>query len=291
VGVKSDCHALSSQRGFSAILIFVCQLISLSNTKAAECTRYPGTTNTLFVYGTADFLSKIESADTLTGLGAPALEKISSTFFPPYYLQLKYPLFVEAEPAAEAIRALPGALSVNRKGTLCFAALGPVPKKRVLEFFNTNLQHYFYSADSAEIEMIARGGVGTGWQKTGESFGVFSQDSFDCYGTSYVARFYAPSQNSHFFTMDRSECGGLINPSSAWGPEGIAFTASPSQSNSCEHLNRVGEPKAYVPLYRLYNNRFAFDDSNHRFTTSQRTVDTMVTQKWTSEGVAMCVQP
>jgi hypothetical protein len=193
--------------------------------------------------------------------------------------------------AAQTIRVLPGALLISRNLLVCPATLPSLPKKRVLEFFNTNLQHYFYSADTAEIEMIERGGVGPGWQKTGESFGVFSEDSFACYETSYVERFYAPSQNSHFFTMDRSECGGLINPSSGWRPEGIAFTALPSKNNSCEHLNRVGEPKAYVPLYRLYNNRFAFGDSNHRFTTSQRAVDTMVAQKWANEGIAMCVQP
>jgi Repeat of unknown function (DUF5648) len=289
--VKNDCQTFSRRRLFRAILAIMFQSGFLLEARATECTRYPGYTSSLFAYGTLDFLSQLEKSDTLAGLGAPTLEKMPSTFFPPYYLLLKYPPLVEPAAAAQAIRALPGALAISQKGTLCFASLPPLPKKRVLEFFNTNLQHYFYSADTAEIEMIERGGVGSGWQKTGESFGVFSEDSFACYETSYVARFYAPSQNSHFFTIDRSECGGLINPSSGWKPEGIAFTALPSRSNLCEHLNSVGEPKTYVPLYRLYNNRFAFDDSNHRFTTSQSTADTMVAQKWASEGVAMCVQP
>jgi hypothetical protein len=79
--VKNDCQTFSRRRLFSAILAIMFQLGFLLEARASECTRYPGYTNTLFVHGTTDFLSKLESRDALTAFGAPTLEKIPSTFF------------------------------------------------------------------------------------------------------------------------------------------------------------------------------------------------------------------
>ena len=42
------------------------------------------------------------------------------------------------------------------------------------------------------------------------------------------------------------------------------------------------------PVYRLYNNRFQFNDTNHRFTTDFENVAPLQRQGWTYEGVAFC---
>jgi len=42
------------------------------------------------------------------------------------------------------------------------------------------------------------------------------------------------------------------------------------------------------PVYRVYNNRFAFNDSNHRYTTDPAVYNSMQQQGWLPEGVVMC---
>ena len=41
-------------------------------------------------------------------------------------------------------------------------------------------------------------------------------------------------------------------------------------------------------LYRAYNNRFAQNDSNHRYATDVAVYNSMVTMGWSGEGVVMC---
>jgi serine protease len=40
---------------------------------------------------------------------------------------------------------------------------------------------------------------------------------------------------------------------------------------------------------RLYNNRYALNDSNHRFTTDQLLYQQMTSPGWIGEGAVMCV--
>ena len=47
-------------------------------------------------------------------------------------------------------------------------------------------------------------------------------------------------------------------------------------------------PSGTKPVYRLYNNRFQFHDSNHRFTTLLSEAQALQAQGWTLEGVAFC---
>ena len=42
------------------------------------------------------------------------------------------------------------------------------------------------------------------------------------------------------------------------------------------------------PVYRLYNNRAQFNDTNHRFTTDFENVAPLQRAGWTYEGVAFC---
>ena len=43
-----------------------------------------------------------------------------------------------------------------------------------------------------------------------------------------------------------------------------------------------------TPVWRLYNDRFAQADSNHRFVASPDTYRHMIANGWIGEGVAFC---
>ena len=62
--------------------------------------------------------------------------------------------------------------------------------------------------------------------------------------------------------------------------EGIAFRALVPTQGSCY--------PGTVPVWRLYNDRFAQADSNHRFVTSADTYRHMIANGRIGEGVAFC---
>jgi predicted dienelactone hydrolase len=152
-----------------------------------------------------------------------------------------------------------------------------------LEFFNTNLGHYFVSAGPGENAGILAGAAGPGWVLTGESFKAWlippSATAFP--QVSPVCRFYAPGANTHFFTAEAGECA-LVKQDPGWFFEGIGF-----------HIQRVGNgcPPGMLQVNRAYNNRFRQNDSNHRFSTSDSTMAEMARKGWAVEGTAMCALP
>ncbi len=97
-----------------------------------------------------------------------------------------------------------------------------------------------------------------------------------------VFRFYSAFSNSHFYTADTAEAGGLeADPNSEWKLEPDRFAIDvPGANGQCA----AGE----APVFRLYNNRFAFHDSNHRFVTDAGERANMVAKGWTDEGVRFC---
>src|SRR5205085_3901951 len=85
---------------------------------------------------------------------------------------------------------------------------------------------------------------------------------------------------SHFFTADANEAASLSRPGSGWVPEGVAFR---------ENLpDALGRCEGSEPVYRLYNNRGAQGDDNHRYVASASERDRMVARGWVSEGIAWC---
>jgi hypothetical protein len=172
-----------------------------------------------------------------------------------------------------------GPSSNGRAGGICFTN-PPAVKVTLTEFFHAGLGHYFLSSSEAETRSIESGAAGPGWQRTGETFLTTVYDS--CYGMKPVFRFYGARQNSHFFTVDAGECGGVRRVDPGWQYEGVAFGATMPADGRCDFG---------TPLYRLYNKRAAQNDSNHRFTTRTAVRDEMVARGWVSEGVAMCLYP
>jgi predicted dienelactone hydrolase len=150
------------------------------------------------------------------------------------------------------------------------------------EFFNTFLGHYFLSAAPSETAGILAGAAGAGWQLTGQSFKAWLAPPADPASLAApVCRFYGPGPNSHFFTAEPSECE-LVKRDPGWFYEGIGF-----------HARRVGSgcPAGTLQVNRAYNNRFAQNDSNHRFSTSDSTMADMARAGWIVEGTMMCANP
>ncbi len=162
--------------------------------------------------------------------------------------------------------------------TLTLSTAGGSSGKTTTEFYNTTLRHYFVTAGAAEAAGIDNGAAGAGWVRTGHSFNVDETAA----GTVPVCRFYGTpgvGPNSHFYTADAGECTS-VKTDPGWFYEGIAFEIQPAQAGSC--------PVGTQPIYRAYNNRWMYNDSNHRFITNYATYLQMGERGWTLEGVVMC---
>ncbi len=97
-----------------------------------------------------------------------------------------------------------------------------------------------------------------------------------------VCRFYGTpgkGPNSHFYTADAGECA-QVKKDPGWTYEGIAYYIKLPVNGSC--------PTNTVAINRIYNNRWMYNDSNHRFTTDASVVQDLVSKGWVSEGTVMC---
>lgn len=157
----------------------------------------------------------------------------------------------------------------------------------VVEFYNTDLDHYFITADANEAAAIDSGSAGPGWSRTG--------NSFRSGGNTSVCRFYgslSPGPNSHFYTVDAAECAGLKQLQAStpdtekrWNFESLDFVSTPPVTGG---INGIC-PSGTAPVYRAYNNGFAQGiDSNHRITSSLTAIQQVVDRGWINEGVVMC---
>jgi uncharacterized protein DUF5648 len=161
----------------------------------------------------------------------------------------------------------------------CFATLPGNPPVTLTEYHNRILDHYFLSNSASENQAIDSGAAGPGWERTGETFRTISMDS--CRGVLPVFRFYGSGFNSHFFTADSEECGAVHNSDPDWIFEGNAFGAMMPVDGAC--------PTRAATVYRLYNNRAQFMDSNHRYVVRPELYAQMMSRGWIGEGVAMCL--
>ena len=151
----------------------------------------------------------------------------------------------------------------------------------VVEYFNVTLRHYFDTASTAEMTSIENGGAGAGWQRTGNDFRAWVAETGVSVGAMPVCRFYGTpgrGPNSHFYTANSAECA-KVKADAGWTYEGIAFFVMPPGDGSCADA---------VPVHRAYNNGFASNDSNHRYSNDLSRLTLMQQQGWTVEGLAFC---
>jgi uncharacterized protein DUF5666 len=159
-------------------------------------------------------------------------------------------------------------------------AIGAMPGigPQAVEFVDSQNQHFFVSANTAEIAALDAGAFGGAWQRTGQTFNVG--------GTTAVCRFYGMpprGPDSHFFTADPAECSFVMTQFAAWTFEGHAFATTPAVNGQC--------PAGLVPVNRFFNDPQTAGDINHRFTVTQQAFDQTVAMGWVNEGVVMCAQP
>jgi hypothetical protein len=178
----------------------------------------------------------------------------------------------------------------------------------VVEFYNAGLDHYFVSADPAEIALLDNGAFGGAWKRTGYQFVAvdLAGSIFSTPGTpataeaAPVCRFFGTDQyradgsrigpNSHFYTADPAECeyvktawpsvarDGRSYP--AWTFETNAFVVAPPVAGACAMEGQ--------PIYRAYNDGVN-GDPNHRYATNPALLQAMT--GWVFEGLVMCAPP
>jgi predicted secreted protein len=174
-------------------------------------------------------------------------------------------------------------LSLEHRGTAAVAAPATTP---LIEFYHAALDHYFVTADSAEIELLDAETI-AGWKRTGHGFNVWSAAAS---GANPVCRFYLPPAygDSHFYSAAPYECQEVAArfPSFVHESPSVFFAGLPSlASGAC--------PPATIPVYRLWNRR---SDSNHRYTTDPLVKAQMLAKGYIAEGygpdaVSMCAPP
>ena len=157
----------------------------------------------------------------------------------------------------------------------------PSARVTVYEMYNTYTNHYFRTANPDEVAGITAGSAGAGWVRTYDDFGAYV--ALGGATGNDVCRFYSFTSNSHFYTASDVECNSIRYGASEWKYEGLSFRIP---------MSFAGGPcgAGQKPVYRLYNNRYMFQDSNHRFTTSVSEVNRLsgYPQYWVYEGVAFC---
>jgi hypothetical protein len=152
----------------------------------------------------------------------------------------------------------------------------------VIEFHNAVLDHYFITADPNEAAAIDSGAAGPGWSRTGYTF--------KSGGPSKAGRFYGNPEtnpqtwsrrgpNSHFYSLESAEVA-QVKTDQGWRFESYDFNAWPLVAGQCR--------EGTVGVMRAYNQRWAQNDSNHRYTTSSSVYDQMVAAGWSGEGTVFC---
>ena len=166
---------------------------------------------------------------------------------------------------------------------------GPPPPNanQVVEYYRADLDHYFITADPAEILFVDTFLRGI-FQRTGLYFYAYPNIASAPPDALPVCRFYASGDvqiNSHFYSSNFQEClYVLVHYAGIWKFEtGSAFYIQvPNALGNC--------PANTLPVYRFFDNR---RDANHRYTVDLSVRRAMLNRAWAPEGagpnsVAFC---
>src|SRR5262249_31190349 len=86
-----------------------------------------------------------------------------------------------------------------------------------------------------------------------------------------------------FYTASTSECQ-QVKSGPGWRYTGTGFYIAPVNADrTC--------PAGLLAVQRAYNNGFARNDTNHRYSTSDSGMRTMEREGWILEGNVMCSRP
>jgi Repeat of unknown function (DUF5648) len=162
----------------------------------------------------------------------------------------------------------------------------------VIEYYNSNLDHYFITQSPVEIAALDAG-VFSGWVRTGQSFLAYLPNQG--FGASFpVLRYYGlPSAglDTHFYTFDSGEIETLDPLFQSWKletPDAFDLNQPVKDQSSPRTLGTCAPGE--IPVYRLWNGR---SDSDHRYTTDPAIKAAMIAKGYIAEGygpdaVMMC---
>jgi len=148
----------------------------------------------------------------------------------------------------------------------------------VVEFHHEGFDHYFVTADPAEIAGLDTGAGG--WARTGLAF-----KAIDAAATAGLpnCRFFGifGSVSTHFYTIDADECATVM-ADPAWTFENYAFRATMPAAEDC--------PADRMRVVRVFN-AFRGGALNHRYTTSASEAAALAGEGWVVEGAVFCTPP
>jgi hypothetical protein len=181
---------------------------------------------------------------------------------------------------------LPVTLPIGETDSFSNLALVPLDTRtnatrEVVEYYHAGIDRYFITGipgEQAALDSAPQFGL----VRTGMRFSA--KDAFVTEdGLSPVCRFYsAPAKggsNSHFFAQGDTCLWGRLWTSLQ--PEGFDFSVVPPVNGVCP----VSAPHAVT---RLFNNRGATNNGNHRYIVSNTTKQRMLARGWLDEGVVFC---
>ena len=167
-------------------------------------------------------------------------------------------------------------------------ALPVAPVARAVEYYHAAFDHYFMTAEPAEIEALDVGRL-QGWQRTGLSFNVVAGSAVTAGGTADVCRYYGRPEaglDTHFYSASADECAAVGRN---W-PDRWTLESSNVFRVYLPDMTTGRCPAGTLPIYRAWNQR---PDVNHRFTMDPNVQVTMMGRGHAAEGygnppVAMC---
>ena len=152
--------------------------------------------------------------------------------------------------------------------------------KTVVEYFNRDVNRYFITGRASEQATLDA--LPASFQRTGMRFSAKSSEYRDVPELP-VCRFYAAPEsggsNTHFYGAG-DDCPAL-NTVRQVRFEGFDFATIKPTNATCPAI-------ASNPVYRLFNNKSATNQGNHRYVVSVATKSSMVAQGWVDEGAVFC---
>ncbi len=152
--------------------------------------------------------------------------------------------------------------------------------RSVIEFSYDNGNRFFITGRADEIAVLDSNPQL--FSRTGQRF-VTTEPLYRDQGVSAVCRFYVPPQSSgkstHFYGSDQ-ECQ-MVNSVIGFVYEGFDFA-------TVKPVNGVCPSASPVAVTRMFNNKAATLEGNHRYTTSAAIKQQMLSRGWVDEGVVFC---
>lgn len=149
----------------------------------------------------------------------------------------------------------------------------------VVEFHHAAFNHYFMTANPAEIAKLDSGYF-TGWARTGYAFKAYAVGSRPGLATNPVCRYYGlPSAglDSHFYSASAVECYQVYK---RFGYAWLMESDDVFQIDLPDATTGTCLPGT-IAIYRVFNNRA---DANHRYMTSLAVRAQMEGAGWIREG-------